>query len=151
MNKLFLILIVLIFGISCSSNEVKKEVRNDAAEVAPITNPNYQYDRAIAMIDANPDLSQTQKQKLDELIKKYAAKMYTNKEKESQYKTVLLEEMMKNDENNIDSISAAKKNIKQLDKENAKGLESFVDEFKAIVGKSAHNHQPAMMEVIMVE
>lgn len=151
MNKFVLLFSVLVLAIGCASNESKKEVIAEAANKAPITNPATQYERALAMIEANPDLSDAQKDKLDQLVNKYANIVYEKKEKESQYRAVLIDEMMKNDENNVDKISAAKKNLTQINTEASKNLESFVNEFKAIVGKSAHSHQPEMMEVILIE
>lgn len=151
MNKLGLLFLVMVLGVSCASNEAKKEVKAEAAEVMPVINPAFQYERAVAMIEANPDITGEQKIKLINIIKAYGGKMYENKQKESQYRTVLLEEMMKNNENNIAKISAAKKDITDLNKENSKLIEGFVQDFKSTIGNTAKFHQPVMMEVILVE
>lgn len=47
------------------------------------------------MIGVNPDLSQEQKAKLVELINGGANKAYESKQKESQFRTVLMDEMLK--------------------------------------------------------
>lgn len=151
MNKLVLLVLVMVLGVSCASHEAKKEVKEEAAEVMPIINPNVQFERAVAMIEANPDLSGAQKIKLIDLIKAYGSKMYENKQKESQYRSVLLEEMIKNDVKNNDKITAAKKSITAINKENSGLIEGFVQDFKATIGNSARFHQPVMMEVLMVE
>jgi hypothetical protein len=151
MNKLALLFLVLILGVSCASHEAKKDVKEEAAEILPVINPTAQYDRAVAMVEANPDLSQEQKTKLTGLIKSYGTKAYENRKKESQYRVVLLEEMMKSDAETTETISAAKKDITNLNKENSKLLEGFVNDFKSTIGKSAKFNQPVMMEVILVE
>ncbi len=151
MNKLVLLLLVLGLGVSCTSYKAKKAVNAEAAEVMPVVNPTLQYHRAVAMIEANPDLSQEQKAKLVELINGYANKAYESKQKESQFRTVLMDEMLKTNVNNNAKISAAREDITKLNKESSKMIETFVQDFKTIVGKSAHYHQPVMMEVILVE
>lgn len=151
MKQLALLFLVLILGVSCASHEAKKEVKEDAAEILPVINPNAQYDRAVAMVNANPDLSQEQKTKLIGIIQAYGTKASENRQKESQYRVALLDEMMKTDAATNATISAAKKNITNLNKENSKLIEGFVNDFKSTIGKSAKFNQPVMMEVILVE
>lgn len=151
MKSLTLLLLIFVLGVSCASHEAKKDVKKEAAEILPVINPNAQYERAVAMVQANPDLSQEQKNKLIGLIQSYGTKVYENKQKESQYRTVLLEEMMKTEAETSATIAAAKKDITDLNKNNAKLIEDFVQEFKTTVGKSAKFNQPTMMEVILVE
>ena len=81
MKKLALLFLVLILGVGCASHEAKKDVKEEAAEILPIINPNAQYERALAMVEANPDLNQTQKEKLNGLIKKYNVKKSMNLKK----------------------------------------------------------------------
>lgn len=150
MKNIVLLVLVLVLG-ACASQKAKKEVKQEAAEIMPVINPNLQFERAVAMIGANPDLTTEQKNKLVGLIKAYGSKMYENKEKEGQYRAVLLDEMLKNDVKNNDKITAAKKNITSINKENSGLVEGFVQDFKETIGNSARFHQPVMMEVIMVE
>lgn len=151
MFKLSLLFLVLVIGVSCASHEAKKDVKEEAAEILPVINPNAQYDRAVAMVEANPDLSQEQKTKLKDLIKSYGTKALENRQKESQYRVALMEEMMKTDAETNQTISAAKKGITDLNKENSKLIEGFVHDFKNTIGKTAKFNQPVMMEVILVE
>lgn len=149
--KYSLMIVLSFFVMSCASQKAKKEVKAEAASVTPTTNARIQYSRAVMMVEANPDLSEKQKDQLVGLINNYAEKAYANREKESQYRTVLLDEMLKNDEKNNLEIGAVRKDMMNLNKENSQNLENFVASFKAIVGKSAQNHQPELLEVIILD
>lgn len=150
MKKIMMFLLALNL-VSCASQQAKKEVKQEAATVTPTTSARVQYARALAMIDSNPDLSIEQKQRLVELINTYGEKAYANRARQSQYRTVLMDEMLKNDAKNNAQIIAVKKDMTNLNKENSENLEKFVAGFKAIVGTSARNHQPELLEVIIVE
>lgn len=151
MLKFILLSLCLVIGVSCASYRENKEVKKDAAAVTPTTNPQVQYGRAVSMVQASPDLTPEQKEKLVTLINDYSRKMIVNKEKQGQYRTALLDVMLENDKKSLAKISAAKKDLTNLNKQSSGYLESFVAEFKSIIGKTARNHEPELLEVISVE
>lgn len=151
MNNFFALVLILVFAVSCASHQEKTEVKQEASNVVPVTSPNLQYQRALAMVEANPDLSQSQKDRLSDLITKFSLKAYKNRERESQYRVVLMDEILSNDSKGNDKIGIVRKNISDLNKENSKNLEIFVTDFKSIIGNSAHFNQPELFEVILVD
>ena len=150
MKNIFVLAFLSLLSVSCAS-QANKDVKEEAASIRPTISPRTQFARAIAMVDSNPDLNQDQKERLVKLIEDYSQKMIENRLKQSQYRTVLLDEMLKTDMETGPLIAAAKKDITDLNKESSKYLESFVTDFKSIIGKSAHHHQPELLEVILVE
>lgn len=151
MNKIFALVLISFLGFSCASHQEKAQVKEEAASVLPVTSPNLQHQRALAMVESNPDLSQSQKDRLSDLITKFSLKAYKNREKESQYRVVLMDEILSNDSKGNTKIGIVRKSIAELNRENSQNLEIFVTDFKSIIGNSAHFNQPELFEVILVE
>jgi hypothetical protein len=150
--KLILILCLLSLGVSCSSKrEAQKEVAKSAEEVVPALNANIQYARAIAMVKSNPDLNKQQQEKLIALITDYSVKDIQNKMELSQYRVVLLNEMLNTGSRDNPKVRAAKNDLKKLNQESSEQLEKFIDDFKSTVGRSAKNHQPVLIEVLSIQ
>lgn len=149
--KFFLILLSLI-TISCSTSQsVQREVSKKADAVAPTVDPRTQYSRAISMVRSDKDLKPEQKEKLVEVINKYAVKSWENRMKQSQYRTVLVSEMLNSGSAKNPRVDQTKKSLQKLEKDDSDALGKFIRDFKFYSGHTAQNAQPAMREVLRIQ
>jgi chromosome condensin MukBEF ATPase and DNA-binding subunit MukB len=146
--KILVLIILSIFVVSCTlRKDAQKTVKNEAAAVEPIVDPNYQYTRAISMINENPELKDKDKKKLVEVVNQYATKGHEIRMKRSQYRAVLVTEMLNSGSGKNPKVDEVKKNLKDLNDESTKQLGKFVRDFKYFSGNTAANFQPTMKEM----
>jgi nitrate/nitrite-specific signal transduction histidine kinase len=151
MKDLFLILTFLVMGVACTSQQTKQDVQKQTDAVYPAVSSRIQYSRALAMVESNPDLSDEQKDELEHLIHKYTITSIEERMRLSQYRAVIVNEMLNTGSRPNPRVTAVKGDIKKLNRENSDRLERFVDEFRKIVGTTAKNHEPMMVEIIQIE
>lgn len=153
MNKFFALIALLTVFISCSSHkELKKEVNQQANAVTPVTDPRSQYDRAIAMIKENKELDEKQKKALVGVINEYASKSVEIRKKQSQYRVVLVNEMLNSGTKKNRKVDLAKKNLQKLEKESSSNLGKFIRDFKFHSGNITYDtFQPAIREAIRIQ
>lgn len=145
MKILILLFSILLMAAGCSStnNVAKKEISTTSA-VAPQT----RYNQAISMIESSPDFSDNQKRELSELIGNYAAKTNEIKTKQTQYRAILVEEMLDGSNMATTNKRVAKENLNKLNSESSKNFDSFVKEFQTIAGNSAKNKQSMVLQAV---
>ena len=149
--KVLVLMLLSVLVVSCASKEeANKQVEKEAKAVSPSADPRSQYDRAIAMVKSNPDLKDEQKDKLVEVINNYASKSLENRMKQSQYRAVLVNEMLDSGTKKNPKVDAAKKGLLKLNKDSSNLLGKFIRDFKYYSGNTAANFQPAMKEVIRI-
>lgn len=150
--KILVLIMLSILFVSCSSHqEAEKEVKQEAAAVRPTIDPNTQYVRAIAMINENPDLKDKDKKKLVEVVNTYATKGHEIRMKKSQYRAVLVSEMLNSGSHKNPKVDAAKKGLQSLNEESSKQLGKFIRDFKYYSGNTAANFEPTMKEVMRIQ
>jgi len=110
--------------------------------------PQAHYNQAISMVESSPDFSDNQKRELSELIGSYAAKTSEIKAKQSQYRAILVDEMLDGSNMTTTNKRVAKENLSKLYLENAKNFEQFVKEFQDIAGNSSKNKQPMVLQAV---
>ena len=146
--KIFVLIMLSILIASCTSRkDAQKFVDKEAASVAPAVDPNSQYSRTIALILNNPDLKDKDKEKLVEVVNDYAAKGHEIRMKKSQYRAVLVSEMLNSGSNKNPKVDAAKKNLQALNEESTNQLGKFVRDFKYYSGNTAANFEPTIKEM----
>ena len=145
MKVLILLFSILIMAAGCSStnNVAKKEIAT-ASAVAPQTH----YNQAIAMVESSPDFSDNQKRELSELIGSYATKTNEIKSKQTQYRAILVEEMLDGSNMATTNKRVAKENLSKLNAESSSNFDSFVKEFQTIAGNSAKNKQSMVLQAV---
>lgn len=149
--KVLVLMLLSLIAIGCSSQkEARKEVEKEAKAVSPDIDPRTQYARAIAIIKADKDLKDDQKEKLVDVVNTYAIKSLENRMQLSQYRAVLVSEMLNSGNKKNPKVDAAKKAIHKLYDDNSKQLGKFIRDFKFYSGNYAANFQPAMREIIRV-
>lgn len=149
--KVLVLMLLSLVAISCSSQkEARKEVEKEAKAVNPNTDPRTQYARAISMIRESKDLKDDQKEKLVDVVNTYATRSLENRMQQSQYRAVLVSEMLNSGTKKNLKVDAAKKALQKLNDDSSKNLGKFIRDFKFYSGNAAANFQPAMREIIRV-
>lgn len=150
--KVLVLMLLAVLSVSCASqNDANKEVAKEATAVKPVTNPRSQYERAITMIRTNNDLKDDQKDKLVSVINTYATKSLEIRMQQSQYRAVLVGEMLNSGTKKNLKVDAAKKSLQKLNDESSKQLGKFIRDFKFYSGNTAANFQPTMKEIIRIQ
>lgn len=131
-------------AVGCSSNNVVKK------EIATTSNtaPQAHYNQAIAMVESSPDFSDNQKRELSELIGNYAIKNHDLKQKQSQYRQILVDEMLNASNLTTTNKQTARENLSKLNVEANKNLDEFVHQFKAIAGNSAKSSHAVVLQAV---
>jgi PBP1b-binding outer membrane lipoprotein LpoB len=146
--KIFILVFsfLALFLTGCSSNSssiAKKEISTTSAMA-----PQAHYTQAIAMVESSPDFSDNQKRELTELIGSYATKTKEVKAKETQYKAILVDEMLDGSQMTTMNKRVAKENLSKLNAEDSKNFEQFVKQFQTIAGVSARNQQSLVLQAV---
>lgn len=145
MKILILLFSILLMAAGCSStNNVAKKEISTTSSVAPQTH----YNQAISMVESSPDFSDNQKRELSELIGTYAAKTNEIKSKQTQYRAILVEEMLDGSNMATTNKRVAKENLGKLNAESAKNFDEFVKEFQTIAGNSSKNKQGMVLQAV---
>lgn len=144
MKIIFIIFSIALMATSCSSNNVVKK------EIAATDNtaPQAHYNQAIAMVESSPDFSDNQKRELSELIGNYAIKSHAIKEKQSQYRQILVDEMLNASNLATTNKQTARENLSKLNQESNKNLDEFVHQFKTIAGTSAKSAHTVVLQAV---
>lgn len=149
MKKFLMFVMFCLLLAGCSSNEkTQTDVEAQAATVYPETDPTYQYKRAVSMVQASPELTDTQKKQLVGVIDDYAAKSQKTKKEQSQYRAVLVNGMLESKGLPTSEVDLAKKNLQRIDKENFKNLEKFIRDFQFYTGENAAAHHEIMYQAM---
>jgi hypothetical protein len=149
--KVLVLMLLSVFVVSCASKEeANKVVEKEAKAATPTADPRTQYERAISMVQNNPDLKDDQKNKLVDVINTYATKNLEIRMNQSQYRAVLVNEMLNSGTKKNPKVDAAKKGLQKLNKDSSEELGKFIRDFKYYSGNTAANFQPAMKEVIRI-
>jgi hypothetical protein len=149
MKFIILLILQLCLLVSCSSGQqAKKDVQESAQTFNPNPDPQLQYNRAITMVEESPDLSDDQKVKLRDLIDDYAVKSKALRERQSQYRAVLIEEMLDRKDAFGEKSNVAKKNLEKINKDSTNNLEQFISEFKFITGERVRNDHVMIMQAV---
>lgn len=153
MNKFLVLMAFLTIFVSCSSQKnLKNEVKAEASAVAPVTDPRTQYERAITMIQSHKELNEKQKSELVSVINNYALKSNEIRKKQSQYRVVLVNEMLNSGTKRNPKVGIAKKSLQNLYRESNANLGKFIRDFKFHSGDVASDsYQPVMREVLRVQ
>ena len=149
MKTLFLLGAVLIVS-SCSSThkKIERQVSSEAQAIAVSPDSEVQYERALTQLKKNPDFTEDQKERLIELIDDYVKDVKALRLKQSQYRSVLLKEMLVEGEAPSKKAVVAKETLKDINQEAANQLDKFVYEFKFITGEDARNQRGLILQVI---
>lgn len=152
--RVILLFILIVFGVvSCSSSSNKKidrEVSSEAQSIVPITDPVEQYESAVAEVEHSKVFSPDQKERLIQLIDAYALESSKLRRKQSQYRSVLLKEMLESSEKINKKANVAREKLKEINIEGANNFEKFVKDFKFITGEEVRNQRGLMLQVIDV-
>ncbi len=150
--KFFVLIMLSVLVVGCASHkEASDEVKKEAKAVQPTVDPRTQYARAISMIRDNAELKAEQKDKLVQVVNNYATKALEIRMMQSQYRAVLVSEMLSSGSNKNPKVDAAKRSLQKLNQESSKQLGKFIRDFKYYSGNTANNYQPAMIEVIRIQ
>lgn len=148
MKKILVLMMALTLGSGCSSQKAaEKAVDKKAEAVTPVIDVQSQYDRAVAMVRADKDLKAEQKEKLVGVLNTYAKKSREIKLKQSQFRAVLVKELLNSGEQKNPKVEAAMKNLTRLDDESSRDLGKFIRDFKFHSGNFA-GHMHPMREMI---
>jgi len=144
--KIFILLFSILFiAAGCSStNTVAKKEISTTSSVAPQA----RYNQAISMVESSPDFSDNQKRELSELIGSYAAKTNEIKSKQTQYRAILVEEMLDGSNMATTNKRVAKENLSKLNVESSRSFDDFVKQFQTIAGNSARNKQNMVLQAV---
>lgn len=145
---LFLGVVLLLFGCSSDNKKIERQVSSEAQAVAVSTDPNVQHERAIAEIEKSPDFQEDQKKRLIQLIDDYVEDVKVLRLKQSQYRSVLLKEMLVSGEKPTKKAIVAKEKLKEINQDAANQLDKFVNDFKFITGEDARNQRGLILQVI---
>lgn len=148
MKYLILGVILLLAGCSSRDEKVKQEVSSEAQAVTISQNPQAQYEKAIAEIEASHNFNDDQKKRLIQLIDNYVEDLKVLRLKRSQYRSVLLKEMLVSSEAPSKKAVIAKETLKDINQEAANQLDKFVADFKFITGEDARNQRGLILQVI---
>lgn len=149
MKYLTLLLLSSFLLASCTSTKKAREtVEAEAKAERTDLTPSMQHQRAIALVKSSPDLSQEQKEKLTALIDKYVERATKRKQEQSQYRAVLVKEMLSEGKSKSLRVDAAKNSLLKIDRENSKDLEKFVNDFQFYAGGMAASHQSIMLQAL---
>ena len=144
MKILFIILSIAMLATSCSTNDVVKKEISATSNTAPQA----RYNQAIAMVESSPDFSDNQKRELSELIGSYAIKTNGIKEKQSQYRQILVDEMLNASNLTTTNKQTARENLSKLNAESNKNLDEFIKDFKEIAGTSAKSSHNVVLQTV---
>ena len=143
--SLILILILLIVA-ACSSNEPKKEVRTMSQSYEPVVEQEAQVARVITMIQADKELDQKRKDELVKLVNEQSAKVTEAKQKQSQLRALLIDQLLQSSDGSNSLALATTKELEKLNKQNIKGLNDFILKFKGISGERDIRQNDMMMQ-----
>lgn len=153
MNKFLVLMALVSILMGCSGHKnLKNEVKADASAVAPVTDPRSQYERAITMIQSHTELDEKQKSQLVGVINKYALKANDIRKQQSQYRVVLVNEMLNSGTKRNPKVNLAQRRLQKLDRESTSNLGKFIRDFKFYSGEVASDsYQPVMREVLRIQ
>jgi hypothetical protein len=150
MKALFFIFGAMLFVSACSSQnkKIEKQVSAEASKVVVSSDYKIQYERAVAEIKSNPELNEDQKKRLINLIDNYVEDVRVLRLKQSQYRSVLLKEMLITSETPSKKAVVAKETLKEINQDAANQLDKFIADFKFITGEDARNQRGLILQVI---
>lgn len=150
MKAYLLMLAAVLICSSCASDnkKVEKQVSSEARAIKVSQDPEIQYERAIAEIKRNPDFQEDQKKRLIKLIDAYVEDLKVLRLKQSQYRSVLLKEMLISTEKPNKKAVVAKETLKEINQDAANQLDKFIADFKFITGEDARNQRGLILQVI---
>lgn len=140
----FIPLILALLAAGCSS---RKKVQEEAKAYRPVIEQGAQIKRAVAMIEADAELSTDQKKALVKLIYVHAERSEEIKRKQSQIRAVLIEELLKSSHGQKSLSVTSAKELDKLNKEHIKNLDKFIRRFRIISGEAERNQDSYMKQI----
>lgn len=150
MKSTLLIIFATLFSFGCSTggDGVSKELQAQSNTFETNQDPKAQYNRAVSMVKNSADFSENQKKRLIDLIGQFALQSNDLRMQQTQYRAVLINEMLDSKGMTKMQPKQAEESLQRLNAERSKNLEAFINDFQEIAGDQARNHQALMLQTL---
>lgn len=151
MKSTLLIFLATLLSFGCSTgggNGVSKELQAQSNRFEASQDPKVQYNQAVAMVKNSADFSENQKKKLIDLIGQFALRSNDLRMQQTQYRAVLINEMLDNQGTTKLKPSQADESLQRLNAQRSKNLEAFIQDFQEIAGEQSRNHHALMLQTL---
>jgi hypothetical protein len=146
MKWMTLPLLAVFILAGCSTGDTVTRELQAQSKTSEIPNPQEQYREAIDMVKKSPDFSENQKRKLETLIGDYAIKGQELRVQQSQYRALLINEVL--EPRGPGQKSLARDSLIRLNNIKARYLNDFISEFKEITGEQGRHHQALLLQTV---